>query len=351
MMPQLTRIGLLLLGLLTSLPTWGQLGGASTYAFLNLPASSRLGVLGGSAVANPSGFGGLHLHNPALLSPSDDWQAQASFLDYLVDINVGGFSLAKDFEGLGTCFVGLNQVDYGVFQRTDEAGLAQGQFQAAETVVFLGASRQLDSAWRVGATLKPIYSSFEQYSSLGVALDLGAFYQPNANFSAGLLVRHLGFQLTRYVPGQRERLPFEVQIGISQRLAHAPFRVNLGLVSLQRFDLSYDKPDASTFDPFTGESLEQSRFRQFSDNLLRHAVFGVEFLPSENFFVELSYNHRRRQELSISSRPGMVGFSFGVGLRVSKFQISYGRSSLHMAGATNHFTLATRLSDFRKKSS
>jgi predicted Na+-dependent transporter len=45
----------------------------------------------------------------------------------------------------------------------------------------------------------------------------------------------------------------------------------------------------------------------------------------------------------------MVGFSMGLGLKVSKFHIAYGRSTYHLAGATNHFSLTTSLSEFYRK--
>ena len=66
----------------------------------------------------------------------------------------------------------------------------------------------------------------------------------------------------------------------------------------------------------------------------------------ENFHFDLGYNYKRRQEMKVVVRPGMVGFSWGFGLRISKFHIAYGRSSYHLAGGTNHFSLTTNLSDF-----
>jgi hypothetical protein len=66
----------------------------------------------------------------------------------------------------------------------------------------------------------------------------------------------------------------------------------------------------------------------------------------ENFHVEVGYNYKRRKEMAISARPGMVGFSAGFGFRVSKFHFSFGRASYHLAGGTSHFSLTTNLSEF-----
>jgi len=65
--------------------------------------------------------------------------------------------------------------------------------------------------------------------------------------------------------------------------------------------------------------------------------------------VDLGYNYKRRQEMKMNSWPGMVGFSFGFGFRIKKFHMAYGRSSYHLAGGSNHFSLTTNLSQFYTK--
>ena len=40
------------------------------------------------------------------------------------------------------------------------------------------------------------------------------------------------------------------------------------------------------------------------------------------------------------------GFSWGIGIRISKFHFSYARSAYHLAGSPNYITLTTNLSDF-----
>ncbi len=81
---------------------------------------------------------------------------------------------------------------------------------------------------------------------------------------------------------------------------------------------------------------------------MRHLIFGVEFIPFENFYLRAGYNYQRRQELKISSRVAMVGFSYGFGIKISKFHLSYGRATYHLAGASNHFSISTNFSSFYK---
>ncbi len=100
--------------------------------------------------------------------------------------------------------------------------------------------------------------------------------------------------------------------------------------------------------PYKPEIILINKFDVFADNVMRHAVIGVELLLGENFHIDMGYNYRRRMEMKMDKLPGMVGFSWGFGLRVSKFHVAYGRSSYHLAGGTSHFSLTTNLSEFYK---
>jgi hypothetical protein len=78
---------------------------------------------------------------------------------------------------------------------------------------------------------------------------------------------------------------------------------------------------------------------------MRHLVFGVEILPSENFIIRAGYNYQRRQELKFSERHGMVGLSAGFGLKIKRFHLDYGISQYHLAGSSNLFSLAINLNN------
>jgi hypothetical protein len=180
-------------------------------------------------------------------------------------------------------------------------------------------------------------------------MDIGVVYHnPNTLTTLGLVAKNMGIQITTYT-GIREKLPFEIQAGITQGLAHAPFRFSIVCQNLERWDLTYEDPNQD-ISPL-GEEVKKSNFDVFGDKLMRHLVFGAEFLIGENFHLDMGYNYKRRKEMSVSARPGFVGFSWGFGFRISKFHIAYGRSSYHLAGGSNHFSLTTNLSDFYRKQS
>jgi len=328
---------------------YAQKGGEYTYSFLGLTNSARVAALGGEVVSLWDDDINLVFHNPALLTPAMHHNLNLNYINYFAGVNFGYASFSHHLEGAGSFAAGMHYVDYGTFDETDELGEVLGTFRASEYALNLVYSRSfLDSVLTAGINLKPIYSSFERYHSFGIALDLGVTYHNPATLTTlGLVAKNMGIQLTTYT-GVREKLPFEVQAGITQGLAHAPFRFNITYQNLERWDLTYESPDANEFNTL-GEEPKKSGFDIFGDKLMRHLVFGVEFLVGEHFHFDLGYNYKRRQEMKLSAKPGMVGFSWGFGFRISKFHIAYGRSSYHLAGGTNHFSLTTNLTDFYRR--
>ncbi len=322
-----------------------QKGGESTYSFLGLANAARVASLGGEVVSLRDDDINMVFHNPALLSPGMHNNLSLNYVNYFAGVNYGYASYAYSAGDIGNFGAGMHYVNYGTFDRTDELGNIQGTFKASEYALNLFYSRSvLDSALTLGANLKPIFSSLEQYTSFGLALDLGAsYYLSNSLTSFGLVFKNIGTQITSYT-GKRESLPFEIQAGITQGLAHAPFRFSLTFQHLERWDLSYTTEEDDT--SFSPNDNEQSGFDTFADNLMRHVVLGTEFLIGQNFHVDLGYNYKRRKEMKVNARPGMVGFSAGFGFRVSKFHFSFGRASYHLAGGTSHFSLTTNLSEF-----
>ena len=82
---------------------------------------------------------------------------------------------------------------------------------------------------------------------------------------------------------------------------------------------------------------------------MRHMVFGAEVYPTRNLTLRAGYSYRRRQELKIESKPATVGFSLGMGIRISRFQIDYGRSAFHLAGAVNYFSISLNIDELNRR--
>jgi hypothetical protein len=317
--------------------SFSQTGGDNVYEFLNLTHSAFVSSLGGSNVSIYNNDLNLAYHNPGLLNSSMSKSAALSYVNYFAGINYGMAMYSRSFQGIGNFAAGITYLNYGSFTEADESGNITGTFNASEYAFSMIYSRQIDSLFTLGANLKPVLSHLERYTSFGVALDLGASYHNRSNlFSAGMTIRNIGLQLTSYAGEAKQKLPFEIQAGVSQRLAHAPFRFSLTLRHLEKFDLThqYIIPSAS------GEQTDSDP--DFAENLLRHVIIGTELIPHKNFYVSAGYNYQRRSELKVDSRVSTVGLSWGFGIKTSWIDVEFGRAAYHLAGSGTHISVIMR---------
>lgn len=343
---------LFLLLLICNIQLFAQIGGEKVFNFLDIPVSARQGALGGNVIAIKDDDPNLTIDNPSLLSPAMSNSVTFTYLNYFADINYGYFSYINDFKKYGTFSAGIKYIDYGNFTETDEGGNTIGNFSASEYAFILGWGKNIDSSFSVGANLKPIYSNLFFNTSIAIALDIaGTYHNAKKNFTASLLLKNIGKQLKPYTAGgKKEPLPFQIQAGISKKLAHTPIRFTIDFVHLQNWDLSFNDSTIATNQDNT-LSEEEKKIRNetsFTNEFFKHFVTGVEFLPSKSFMLRFGYNFRRRSELAFSNKGQLVGFSWGVGFRIKKLHISYGSASYHLAGASNHFTISTNISDYYK---
>jgi hypothetical protein len=272
-----------------------------------------------------------------------------NYVNYFAGINYGYTAYAKDFKQLGVFAAGLHYINYGKFVKADPSGKITGEFKAFELALNIFWARPVfDSLFTVGVNFKPIYSQLETYSSFGLALDAGINYQTmDKLFSASLAFKNAGSQIKPYSQGNYEPLPFDLQIGLSRKLEHAPFRFSFMYHHLQHWDLTYNLNGNLSYTSVPAQNASQTDNQySFFDNFFRHTIIGMEFLPSKNFFIMLGYNHQRRKELMVPTRPFLVGYSWGFYLRISKVRLSFGQAIYHLAGASNHFSISFNLADF-----
>ncbi|MCF8379158.1 MAG: type IX secretion system protein PorQ [Bacteroidales bacterium] len=341
------RLPVFILFVVLYLPAISQIGGNNVYQVYNLTPSPRIAAMGGDFLAINDNDVLLAYANPSLINSEMHNHLGASFVNYFASTNYGLATYSRTFNEIGSFAGSVKYISYGEFDGADVAGNRTGSFYAGETAVNLGWGRQLDSSFSIGSNLKFIYASNEGYTSYGLAVDVaGSYTNSDKSFTASLIAKNIGRQLKAFEGGNQEPLPFEIQLGLSKRLKHLPFRYSILLNHLQKWDLSYDSPGTQQVDPISGEVIGKSEFEQIADNFMRHVVFGGELLIGKNISLMAGYNYKRRQEMKIESKTGMVGFSWGLGIKVSKFHISYARSAYHQAGSPNYIAITTNLSDF-----
>ncbi|HMR15267.1 type IX secretion system protein PorQ [Mariniflexile maritimum] len=315
-----------------------QVGGEATYRFLNLVSSPRQAALGGKVLTNVDYDVTQALFNPATINVEMDNQLALNYTSYLGGISYGTAAYAYTLDRRTQTFhVGVTYVNYGSFDGYDEAGNATGTFSGNETALSFGYALQIGySDFYFGANAKLITSKLEQYNSFGVATDLGLLYiNEDLDFQAALAVRNFGTQLTTYA-GLNEKLPFEVDFGMSQRLENVPIRWHVTLENLQQWPIARPNPARTTSDLSGNQANEKIGFL---GQVIRHSIFGAEIFPEGGFNIRLGYNFRRAEELRIVDQRNFSGLSAGFSIKMNKMRFSYTHAKYTSAANSNFFGL------------
>jgi hypothetical protein len=299
--------------LLFSAVTLGQDKG--TFSFLRNDIGARAAGLNGSFVSMTNDPNVL-FYNPGALTSLTESKGSAGFLKHLLDVNGGYLSYSRSLEGIGTLGAGILFMDYGSFTQTDESMNSLGTFGARDIALIVGLGRSIDEVTSVGVNLKIIYSSIAEFSSSGLALDLGVLYQiPSQNITLGASVLTLGTQLKTY-SGAKEPLPLDVKIGITKRPEHLPVLLN----------------------------LDFHRLTDQQDDLLSHfSAFslGAEFLMSESVRLRLGYNNQQRKEMKLGTSANLAGISLGGGIVLGEYVIDYAFNSYGKIGSLHRISIGS----------
>jgi hypothetical protein len=324
--------------------SFSQIGGKSTYQFLNLINSPRQAALGGKIITiydydvNQANF------NPATINPEMDNRLSLNYGSYFGEVTYGTASYAYTYDRhVQTFQAGVNYVNYGNIDGYDELGNPTASFTGSEIALSLGYAYNVPfTDLHLGASAKLISSTLESYQSYGGALDLGAIYIDEKNdINYAFVIRNLGTQFKAYNE-INEKLPLEIIAGISQELENVPVRWHLTLENLQQWNLAFSNPNRAqgTLD---GQVIEEEV--SFLNNALRHVILGAELMPKKGFNIRLGYNFRRAQELKLEEQRSFSGISVGFGLKMGKLKFDYSHSRYTLAGNTSLFGLSINFAE------
>jgi hypothetical protein len=334
---------------LLSVSLHAQVGGTSSFQFLDLDFNARSLALGGDFIPLKDGDINLAVANPASITKDMDANLALNHFFFPAGINYGMLAYGKHFDKLGTFTGHLRYVSYGQFQRTDEAGVDQGTFTAGDYALGIGYGKTLNKYFSIGGNFNTIFSHYESYTAVGIGVDVATmFYDEESNIAATLVARNIGYQLKGYTKSNNEPLPIEVLAGISYKFHHAPFRLGLIYKDITTWDLTYQDPTLRpTIDQLTQDTIPVPT-SSFVQKLAYHTNFSAELVPSDNFHIRLGFNYAQRNGLGIVDRKGLSGFSLGFGLKVKKFAFNYGVAFFSAAGASNVFSVTTDFSKWNR---
>ncbi|MDG1348685.1 MAG: type IX secretion system protein PorQ [Flavobacteriales bacterium] len=322
-----------------------QIGGTTAFSFMDVELSPRIEAMGGSGIAIVDYDVTLAQTTPSLLNAEMHNSLVFSFTDYFSDINLIGFSYARKWKEFGIVSLGIKAVNYGNFDHNDAVGNNLGSFSAHDQVITLGASRSLNEKFTLGVNINVLNSQYETYHAFALAANIATtYFNPEKAFTATFLLKNIGRQLVSYTD-KKETLPFDAQLGMSKELKHLPFRYSLTFHHLNQFDIKSPYKLISQTNIETGEL--EIKEESIAKTALRHLIIGGELNPfRKSLFIRGGFNFQRRFDMSLSTYPALVGFSWGIGFKVSKFRLDYSRASYHLSGTPNNFSIATNLSTF-----
>ena len=314
--------------------------GTTAYEFLNVSASSHVYALGGTNITTIDDDVNLIDQNPGLLGPEYEMQAGLNYMRYLGGSNFMGARFTAPAGDHAAWAVGIQNFGYGSIDGYDEQGNSTGASFSPSDIAFSGTyAHDISDRWRGGITLKFVHSSYEIYKALAICADLGVnYYNPDKDFSFSVVLKNLGGQVKRFNENY-DRLPWDIQIGFGKSLGTTPLRLSITAYNLNKWSLPYYSVD----DGNVSGNLE--KHDKFMGNLFRHLIFGLEYVPSEKFYIALGYNYKTRTDMSTYARNFLSGFSAGAGLKVKAMGFGVAFAQPHVGGTTFMFNLTASVSE------
>lgn len=282
----------------------------TAYNFLRLPISAHVAALGGDQIALTDDDASLIFHNPALIQYVSDRTINLNMMTYMQGTVTASASFVRAFNERGTWGVSGRYMDYGTLKETNTSGEQTGTFGARDIAVGASLAYGLTNHINGGITVKMVTSYIGQYNSLGAAVDLGLnYYDDESEWSVSAVARNLGGQLTAY-EDDFERLPLDLQLGVTKRLVGSPFRFSATLVRLNDWEYGIG----------------------------RHFVLGADLLLGEQFYLSAGYNAMRASEMKIDTDEGNgnhgAGLSLGGGLTLERLKLHVAYAKYHVSASS-----------------
>ena len=279
----------------------------TAYNFLRLPVSAHVAALGGDNISIVEDDATLIFHNPALINDVSDRTINLNYMTYMEGAKTASAAFVKAAGERGSWGVSAQYMDYGTMKETSWENIQLGEFSAREIAVAGSYAYALSNRFSGGITARFITSHIASYNSMAVGIDLGLnYYLEESELSISAVAKNLGGQIKAY-DDEFERIPLDLQIGISKRLLNSPLRFSATL----------------------------SRLNDWSYGIGKHLAIGADLILSPTIYLAAGYNFRRASEMKISDSEGEsnhgAGLSLGGGLSLERFKLHIGYAKYHVS--------------------
>lgn len=296
--------------LLSSVLHAGAQESQTVYNFLRLPVSAHAAALGGSGITLIEDDATLIFHNPSLINNISDRTLNLNFMTYMEGATTASSSFIRAAGERGTWGVMGQFMSYGTMKETNVSGQQTGEFSAKDIALGGSFAYSLSEKFTGGITAKFIASYIGQYNSLGACVDLGLnYYNSQSELSVSAVARNLGGQLSAY-EDDFERMPLDLQLGVTKRLLGSPLRLSASLVRLNDWEYGFGK----------------------------HIVIGADLILSPQFYIAAGYNAMRASEMKIAEDDGSsahgAGLSLGAGLQLERLKLHVAYAKYHVSASS-----------------
>lgn len=295
--------------------------GTTAYEFMNIPVSAHSAAVGGNNVSMVEDDVTLMFTNPALLSNVSNKTLNFNFMTYMAGATKMSAAFAMQAGERGTWAIGAQVLNYGEMKETTIAYEQIGTFRATDIALQGGYTYMLSDEWTGGVQGKVLMSNYGEFKSMGLCVDLGLnYYDEELGFSFGAVAQNVGGQV-KSLHEVKEKMPFNLAMGISKEFANAPVRLSLSLQDLTHWKSSYYT---------TSDGQEISSGKRFWN----HISLGAEVFPTSQTWVALGYNFRRGNEMKVADSSHWAGFSIGGGIGIKKFKVGVAYAKYHIASSS-----------------
>lgn len=310
------------------------------YNFLNISSSTRAYGLGGVNISTIDDDINIVDQNPGLLGSEIGMQLGINYMRYIGDSNFAGVKFGRAAGEHGAWAMGIQYFGYGEIKGADVNGVLTGEFSPKDLVINAMYAHDISDRWRGGINIKYIYSSYDAYSAMALATDLGVnYFDPDRDLSLSVVVANLGGQIKRFHESY-DRLPIDLRLGWTQSFGTFPVRWSITAWNLTKWHLPYH-------DAGDGTINAEPRIRDsFGSNLFRHLIFAADFVPSDKFNIGLGYNYKVRTDMATYQRNFLSGFSITAGLKVRNFNLGVAFAQPHTGATTLMLNISTNLYEF-----
>ena len=298
---------LVIISVLLSVTTMQAQESQEVYSFLRLPVSAHAAALGGDNITLTDDDPTLLFHNPALINGVSDKSMNLNFMTYMEGAKTASASFVKAYKERASWAASAQYMDYGSMKEMTADNTQTGDFSARDIALAGTFAYMLTNRISGGITARFISSHIASYSSAAVAIDLGInYFDEQHSWSLSAVAKNLGGQIKAY-DDDFERVPLDLQIGVTKRLIGSPLRLSMTMSRLNRWDTGF----------------------------IRHFSVGADLLLGDNIYVAAGYNFRRAHEMKINDSEGDsnhgAGLSLGAGLQLERFKLQASYAKYHVS--------------------